>query len=77
MQVRAVIKSFGGGVNALLGGDGHRGCHGRVVEDDGDGGRQEIEILGEHFEGGRPVGVWEVSFCRHSAPQGWMCNIWQ
>ncbi len=77
VQVGAVIKFFGGGVNALLGGGGDRGCHGGVVEDDGDGRGREIEILGEHFEGGRPVGVGEVSFCCHRAPRGWMCNIWQ
>jgi hypothetical protein len=57
-------------VNALLGGGGDRGCHGRVVEDDGDGRGREIKILGQHFKGGRSVGVGEVPFSCHHAPRG-------
>jgi hypothetical protein len=64
-------------VNALLGGGGDRGCYGRVVEDDGDGGGREIKILGEHLEGCRPVGFGEVLFSCHRDPKGGMCNIWQ
>ena len=77
VQVGAVSEFFGGGVNALLGGGGDGLGDGRVVEDDGDGGGREIKILGEHFEGGRPVGVGDVLLCGHRAPRGWMCNIWQ
>jgi hypothetical protein len=68
VQVGAVGEFFGGGVNALLGDGGDGGCDGGVVEDDGDGGGREIQILGEHFEGGRFVGVGEVLFCGHRAP---------
>jgi hypothetical protein len=46
-----------------LGGGGDGGCHGRVVEDDGDGGG--------------PVNAGRFSFCRHRAPWEWMCNMCQ
>jgi hypothetical protein len=56
VQVGAVGEFFGGGVNASPGGGGDGGGHGRAVEDDGDGGWREANILGEHLRvAGRPA----------------------
>jgi hypothetical protein len=68
VQVGAVIKFLGGGVNTLLGGGGDRGCDGGVIEDDGDGGGRQIKILGEHFEGGGSSGFGGLLFSCHRAP---------
>ena len=69
VQVGAVIKLFGSGVNALFGGTGDGRRDGRVIEDDGDGCRRETEIICEHLEGGRSFGVGCSFLSGHLAPR--------
>lgn len=46
-----VVELPGGGADTLAGGVGD-GAVGRVIEDDGDGGGAEVEVVGEEFEAG-------------------------
>ncbi len=48
-EVGAVAELAGGGADALASGFGD-GAVGGVVEDEGDGRRREVEVLGEHLE---------------------------
>jgi hypothetical protein len=70
VHIGPVLKFFGGVENALasLWRDGLG--DGRVIEDDGDGGRREIEILSEDLEGNGLVCVRKLfsSGC-HEAPE--------
>ncbi len=47
-----VVEFQGGGTDAFAGGLGD-GAIGGVVEDEGDGGRAQLEVLGQHLEADR------------------------
>ena len=63
-EVGAVAELAGGGADALASGF-RDGAVGGVVEDEGDGRRREVEVLGEHLEADARAGRRRGFLFRH------------